>query len=315
MNRKIIPTVCILLGCISPSTFATMAVHDPLLQVAPERTWAFSVRGELALLEGEAIEQVFIGDYKLSELTWDMTGLAIGGVAVSALYGPRLGFNAGVWTALNRGDGEMTDYDWMQPGRGWSEYSRSEVEIDESLILDINATYLFHQGSRSTWRWVVGFKYEHWAWIDSAQEYIYSSPTGFRDIQGHFGGVRAIDYDQTFRIPYFGLNLDGQLGNEGRLAWSAYLLYSPFVRAVANDFHILRDTKFRDSFSNGNFYAFGLSGTYALNNTWSLAAHLRGQSIPEQDATGYIRDEARTPYDAGIGNQYGYFALSLSAQF
>ncbi|HOW97893.1 MAG TPA: omptin family outer membrane protease [Kiritimatiellia bacterium] len=282
-------------------SLALHASQDPLLEPSKEKPYAFSLRGSVGLLDGQADELVYepeMDDYKLSELNWDLSGLAMGGAVLSAAAG-KLGCNAGFWVALTQGDGEMKDYDWFIPGMDWTDYSRSEVDVESAYSLDINANYLIYGRPEIGIRGVLGFKHDYWEWSDSGQEFIYST-FGFRDTIGSFEGQNVIDYQQTFDIPYVGLNLDGRAGP---LGWNAYALYSPLVSAEDKDHHILRDLHFEEDFDGGDFFALGVSGSYRIGKQFFLSGAVDYQDIPEITGDMLIVEDGESYEDsAGIAN-------------
>lgn len=292
---------------------ASLALHasqDPLLEPTKAQPNAFSLRGSVGFLQGEAGEFVYepeMDNYKLSELQWDLSGLAMGGAVFSGVAG-KFGFNAGFWVAANKGDGEMKDYDWFVPGMDWTDYSRSDVEVESGYSLDINANYLLIGRPQVGLRAVVGYKRDFWEWTDSGQEFIYSV-YGFRDYIGSFDGQNVIDYEQTFDIPYVGLNVGGRAGQFG---WNAYALYSPIVSAEDKDHHILRELHFEESFDGGDFYAVGASGTYRINKQLFLSGAVDYQDIPEFQGDMDIVESGETYEDsAGISNNHVMFSLAL----
>lgn len=270
---------------------------------------AFSVRASLGLLNGQAGEYVYDRGHTLSELLWDLSGLVMGGLQGSWRIGRHWSVNAGLWTALNRGDGEMTDTDWRLFGFDeWTDYSRSEVEVLTALAFDINIGFRLLTRRTFSLTAVAGYKQDEWEWTDSAQEFIYSEE-GFRDVRGHFGGISAIDYEQSFRIPYVGLQADGSAGT--RFHWQVYLLGSTLASAEARDHHILRELHFEDSFKELTFIALGIAAGFDLKERLRLSAELHAQHIPESPGDGIIV-ELDEPYPGGAGIAHDSAMLSLT---
>lgn len=313
-NRWLVALVggCLVSWTGIPSAKALHAEDDASLVTSKEKPLAWSIRGSLGALQGDALEQVFEEDYKVSELQWDLSGLAMGGAILSGRYGSRLGVNLGAWSALTKGNGEMKDYDWLVEGMDWSDYSRSDVEVDEGMTFDLNASWLLTTCPEFGVRAVIGYKQDHWKWTDQGREYIYSE-FGFRDTEGDFEGINVINYEQTFEIPYAGLNLSGKMGS---FLWTAYGLYSPLVSAEDKDHHVLRDLHFEESFSGGDFYALGLTGLYQINSRWFVSATAHYQSIPEFRGDMYIvEDDTKYEDAAGIGNDLLTLSASVGLTF
>lgn len=290
------------------------ALHALTEGVTYEFAPSFALRGYVGMLEGEALEIVYDpeeGGRKISELQWDLSGLTIAGLGISVNWG-RWRFNAGAWTAVNEGDGEMKDYDWLIPGMDWSDYSRSEVDIEKSYLVDMNITYAFHTTPFIEVRGVVGYKEDFWEWSDRGQEFVYSL-YGFRDYTGHFGGENVIDYEQRFQIPYLGIQLAGATG---RARWLAYGAYSPFVQAEDKDHHILRETHFEEKFSGGDYFAAGLGVAWSLTRLAEIGLTLEYQEVPtfKGDMT-IVELGEKIKNNAGIANSHSAAMVTLGIRF
>jgi len=291
------------------------------LPLAEGSGMSLSVKGSFLAVGGEAREFVYAGsaqgevpaDYKVSELIWDITSLAMAGGTVSAQLGEKLRVNAGFWMGLNEGSGGMEDYDWLDPTTSdWTHFSESDVDIEAAYSLDINASLeLFELGPFMV-SGVLGYKHDFWEWSDYGGNYIYST-FGFRDDVGSFGGENGIDYEQTFDIAYFGV----QLATEGSgVRASGYFLYSPLVVAEDRDHHILRDLYFREEFDGGDYIAAGVDVSIDLSETFFISGSVDVQVIPEFTGDLYQREGTddqwgRNPDGAGIENSVA--AISVSA--
>lgn len=312
MTRRMMAVLMIATVSMVAGAQVARALHasqDPLLDPAAGKT-ALSLRGFVGLLQGEAGEFVYVpelDDYKLSELQWDLSGVVMGGAALSGAYG-KFGFNAGAWIPVTEGDGQMKDYDWMVPGLDWTDFSVSDVTIESGYSFDINANYLVWHRPQFGVRALVGYKRDYWEWQDHWGEYIYSA-NGFRDTVGAFDEELGIHYEQTFDIPYLGANLDGQAG---RLEWSAYALYSPVVSAEDKDHHMLREIHFEESFDGGDFFAIGAAATYRINPQWFLTGAVDYQDIPEIKGDMYTVESGESDEDsAGISNNHMMFSVAF----
>ena len=293
----------------------TMAGPAAALQAPPPTATdgTFTVRGSIGMLEGRAGEYVYIGPYTLSELLWDISGVVMAGVTASWRVHTRWSLNAGAWSALNTGNGEMTDKDYRLPGFDWTDFSRSEVDVERGLAFDINAGFRLNQHGRVALTALVGYRQDIWEWTDRAQEFVYSD-AGFRDWRGHFGGINAIDYKQTFRIPYAGLHVGGPAGT--RFHWQAYAIGSVFGSAEAHDHHILRGLHFEDTFSGLTYLALGIAAGLELTARTGLELALHIQHIPESTGDGYIvEDDTHHPDGAGIALDTAKVSLAVTHRF
>ncbi len=291
------------------------------LPLAEANGVSLSIKGSVLAVGGEAHEYVYAGsaqrdvpsDYKVSELIWDISSLVMAGGTISAQFGESLRVNAGFWVGLNEGSGSMEDYDWLDASiDDWTHFSESEVDIESAYSFDLNASLeLFELGPFMV-SGILGYKHDFWEWSDYGGTYIYST-FGFRDDVGSFGGENGIDYEQTFDIPYVGV----QLATEGSgVRASGYLLYSPLVVAEDRDHHILRDLYFREEFDGGDYIAAGVDISIDLNDTFFISGAVDVQIIPEFTGDLYQREgrdgeEGMSPDGAGIENSVA--AISISA--
>jgi plasminogen activator len=306
------------------SAWALHANESAELPLAEAGGMSLSIKGSYLAVGGEAREYVYAGEarsygqapeYKVSELIWDITSLAMAGGTISAQLGEDLRINAGAWFAVNEGSGGMEDYDWIwqAPQSGdWTHFSESEVDIESAYSIDINASLgLFELGPFQV-SGLLGYKHDFWEWSDFGGTYIYST-FGFRDDVGSFGGENGIDYEQTFDIPYVGI----QLATEGAsVRASGYFLYSPLVMAEDKDHHILRNLYFREEFEGGDFFAAGLDVSIDLTESIFIAGSVDAQVIPEFTGDMFVKtgpdgEEGTSPDGAGIENTV--VAVGLSA--
>lgn len=282
---------------------AIQAGQGPGLVLSEGAEYNLSVRGGVVYQQGEAREIVFDGTHKLSELIWDITGLVYAGGSASLSLGSGLQVNAGYWTAINEGDGEMQDYDWYIVGADWTHFSDGRVDINEAHTFDINGTLRFLDFDGVAIYAIGGFKQMYWDWSQFGGRYIYSV-NGFRDARGTSpDDENGINYDQTFDIPYVGVGASLQLG---ALRGSGYLIYSPFVQAEDNDEHVLRELYFTETFENIDYLGAGVEAVLELGEAFFVSGALDVHSIPEARGDTEIRDAdgnyTFNPDSAGIEN-------------
>jgi outer membrane protease len=207
----------------------------------------------------------------------------------------------------------------------WSDFSESDVEIEEAILFDINASIRM-----AAWRDVslyalVGYRFNRWEWTDFGRRFEYSSdpdapsPTealGWRDVDGDFGGVNGIDYEQRFGVPYAGV---GATLCRGGFSGSLYLVASGMVSAEDHDDHILRDLRFDGEFTGGAFIAAGADGTLELGDALFAGVSLDAQFIPEfkGDMTVTESDGTQATYHnaAGIENTVLVAGVTVGARF
>lgn len=303
---------CLLAGGGPVAARAASAWDLPGADAGAETGVTLSVRPSLGVLEGEAREVVYApgeqGSWKSSELTWDLAGVVIGGVTVSADIGPRLTLNAGAWTALNEGNGEMGDTDWRIEGQPWTDWSLSDAAVTEAILLDVNASWLLWRNDNDIKvRCLAGYRRDSWKWEDSLKRFVYSL-NDFRDFAGNANGVTSIRYEQEFNIPYVGAGMELPLG---KAQLGAYFRYSPWVSADDRDFHVLRELHFEESFSGGDYFGYGVAVTWPRSDRFFFSVALDGQQIPEMIGDMFIVEENLfIPDSAGIAHE----CLTVSAQ-
>lgn len=287
-------------NAFSPATF-------PLPPPPAAQEWKASVRGLTGVISGEAYETVYDGSHKLSELQWDISGVGIGGVSLAIQRGERWMAYGSFVMALTKGEGEMQDYDWLEEDMGWSNYSRCDVDIDSAWIGDVGLSRQLSRGQCLNVRAVIGFSSQQWEWKDGGKEYVYSVG-GFRNKSGSYGGIPLIEYRQTYYIPYLGAQVEG---GKGRWAWSAYLLFGPYVWAEDWDYHIARDLHFEGTFRGGAWIGAGWTAEWRMTPDLAFAAGLHLQSIPEFKGDMRIVEMGET-YEDSAAVSHDSVSLTLS---
>ncbi|MDD4871549.1 MAG: omptin family outer membrane protease [Kiritimatiellae bacterium] len=318
--------IAVVLLFIQPHVCIAMHASDgPEIQIGAGTNLAINLRGSVGLLNGEARELVYDFESgrrrKASELIWDLKSLYMIGGVVSANICNWFNVNLGIWTAVNEGNGNMVDYDWVldtpnaPSPNDWTDRSFSDVKVTEATVFDLNASIIMFNWQDIVFRGIIGFKQDSWEWEDSGQDYVYSS-LSFRDTTGSFEGQNVINYDQTFTVPYLGISANGPLGpvNIG-----VYLLYSSAVSAEDNDFHVLRGIHFTEKFSSGDYIAMGINTTYHISDQLFVSGAIDYQSIPEingdmelTDPNGETQSYSNT---AGIQHNSTMFSVSIGCKF
>jgi plasminogen activator len=267
---------------------------------------------------GLARETVYVplttgGRYRLSELDWQIRGVVMAGLRAAAQWSGGQAVALTCLTALNEGTGEMQDYDWLEPGMDWTDWSRSDAVVEAGRVLDAEASLpLFPLAGSLQWKGLLGYRYLYWKWSDRGREYIYSS-YGFRDTEGNFGGARLVEYEQWYSIPYAGTRLETTV-DQFRL--SASVLVSPIVQAGDLDHHLQRKQWFSESFSGGDYLAVSASAAYALRPCLEVGAAVEMQTIPEfAGDMRLVSEQTVFPDAAGISYQEVAGRLSLTRAF
>ncbi len=279
-----------------------------------------SLQASLGLAQGEAHEVVYDEDilgrrYKLSELIWDIDNVVMLGGTLTAQIGQRYKLQGTFWTAVTEGEGQMEDYDWLAgPDIPWTDYSLSDVDVKDTYSFDLRASAeLFREKSLGLSA-VVGYRQDHWGWEDHGVNHIYSKD-GFRDDVGDDDGSTGITYEQTFYVPYAGLTLNLQ---KGPASAEIFFNYSPFMMAEDDDFHVFRETRFQVEADGGDYYSYGVRGSYAITPNWSASASAEWQIIEELVGDATISDpegSSEIEDSGGISSEWAVFSVSLGYTF
>jgi len=204
---------------------------------------------------------------RLSSLTWDIDNVVMLGAGASIRPLSWLKFNADIALAVTKGNGNLEDYDYAAINTdAWTNYSRSDSDVKDSWMLDVNAELKVLQYQRTSLFGIVGYKHDKWSWEASGGQYIYST-YALRDTVGTLPNQLAISYDQTFDTPYIGLGFSADLN---RVSLSGRFIFSPLVSADAEDTHHLRSLHYEDSMNNGRMYGVDLALTAPITRNFSL---------------------------------------------
>lgn len=297
---------------------------------------SFSLDASVGWLGGTATELAF--DYprgekfKISELTWDFSEVAVAGVQGSIGFGQRFVASFGAWRALDQGDGMMVDRDWMYSyaiekgyvdaadvtDEDWTHESRHpQTTLDDATLLDLNLAILAWRAGPFSVGGVVGYSADVWQWSARGGTYVYSV-NAFRDRTGEFKGadgrnLRVIDYEQRWGLPYVGVTAAWQ---GAALQVEGHVLASTLVHATDTDYHVLRDTTFEGEFDGGRFFGFGFAASWNFPPRWraTLAAEYRIIDEITGEVT-VIAPEGRAVYGGGGGVALEAAMVTLAAGY
>ncbi len=231
----------------------------------------FSLGLGAAYLTGESHELVYWPEYnnhKASELTWKIDSLYMANInATLDIYNDWFIHFDG-WFKVTDGDGAMDDYDWMNVGGDWTDWSHhDDTDVTSASMIDISGGWKAVNKERFTLSGLVGYKRDVFGWESYGGSYIYSE-SGFRDSSGNFAdGALGISYEQTFSSIYVGLGAEFTLSD--MISLSGRAIYSPIVQAEADDHHYESNFVTYDDFSGGDMFGFDVS--VIINISKSLA--------------------------------------------
>ena len=288
----------------------------------PNARFHYSLRTGLGYVNGEINEYVYlpeVGNYKLSQLKWDIDNLLMGNIGASFSFEKWLTINADAWFKLTEGNGAVNDHDWFYEGYDWSHWSRSETDITSASIIDINANVALFRHTNTVITGIVGFKRDNFEFKANGGEYIYSSGYGYRDLSGTFPSVPGLGYDQTLTSGYVGLGFSANFTDNLQLSGRG--IYSPIVRARATDHHYMRNLVTKDSGGNdGTMYAFDLTLAWFFSQhfSWDVSGQYQEYDKMQDDSTYYFNDAGDVitfNNSAGMDQKLSMFATHLTYTF
>lgn len=320
--RTAAATTLALAAALAPAAASAMHASTPSPWAASGSggglSWA--IEGSVGAIGGKSYERVLDGDFKVSQLDWELKNIALAGVEGSVSVAERLQINLGFWTAVGEGDGMMIDRDWLLRSADtddeWTHESRHpDTVLEEGTVFDLNVAVKALNLGPLALSGIVGYTSDTWKWSARGGTYVYSDIEngGFRDLRGSFPAGPVIEYEQVYKAPYLGVGLDGDIG---ALQLHGHLLYSPWVSATDRDYHVLRDTLFLGDFSGGKFVELGVSATFFFTPQLFVGASVEAQQFSEVvgDVTIEAPEGRGTDRDGG-SVELGVAAVLLSAGY
>lgn len=287
---------------------------------------SFSLSPEISNIKGQAYENVYLDNQKISELSWQIKNVQMLAVNSRLSY-QKMKFGLSYGNSFSQGNNQtMVDSDWVGTygGKGcsdgnscyndWTHRSWSEEKTTQIRNFDANAYY----DILSNFSLGLGFKQNTFKWEAWGTNYIYSSTdsfenlTGFRNESGTFSG-KIISYQQKMNIPYIGAEINQPLFNK-KLMINVRGAYSPWVNASTVDNHHLRDLTIKSSFNNGSYYSVGIGLEYFLLKNASVGMRYEFNQISENRGNATYYYSGRSPFSsrnaASYSNKYekiGFF--------
>ena len=166
----------------------------------------FSLSGGIGLMNIDAGEFVYDGDYKISQLDWQSRGVVLFTLGAEAELSPDYLLKAKIDTGID-GDGDLTDYDWLMNGpngmNDWTDRSRHpDTGLDHYYAGALEIYRRMWADDSSELQLGGGFKYTDVKWSASGGSYVYSD-NAFRDSSGSFAdGQRIISYRMQLPVAY-----------------------------------------------------------------------------------------------------------------
>ena len=266
-----------------------------LLETPDSRPISFNVKGGAGYLTGESTEVVYWperGNHKASELTWAIDDLYMAGVGANLKIRDFMAINFTGWFAATDGEGSMDDYDFMNVGGDWTDWSsHANTDVTEGSIVDLSVEFNIIRADSFQLKAIGGYKRDNFAWEAIGGDYTYSENGGFRNVSGSFpDGVSVIGYEQTFTSLYGGIGIGVQTP---MFELAGRLIYSPIAEGEATDNHYLRNLVTYDEGEEGDMLAFDIAGTFVLSPNFALevAYSYQKYDMMQGDSEWHYRDE------------------------
>jgi omptin len=223
--------------------------------------------GSFGVTGVRAKEFVYQGKAKLSQLNWksDYISTLTGTVNVEL---PKEFYLSATASVGFDGNGHMADFDWLQPGKPWSDRSlHPDTRLDHYFVGGVEVGRMLISRNGTDIGLGAGFKYTDIQWTAWGGSYVYSV-NGFRDSRGNFDpDQKGISYRQSWPVPYLGLNLSH---HEGAWTFSGAVQGGLAVDADDIDDHWVRNLRFYDYFNTTPTLAVSSSVNYAVWNNAAL---------------------------------------------
>lgn len=290
----------------------------------------------LGILNGESGEFVYDADgsgsgivgYKVSELNWLLNSVPMAGVGFTVNAGKVARFNIDYWANAVAGDGTMDDYDWIYIGLDWSHWSHHpDTIVRKAELIDVNGEYIFSRGrgrgTGSSWSGVVGYRRDYFDWQARRGYGIYSTiPTDYRDLYVIFPDEPGISYQQTFTTPYLGVRYRTKSHSRKNKYETRFgIFYSAWVEGEDVDIHHLRDLRFEEKGSDGEWYKLELEMDFELTKQMSFMVGYSTQVYQEIKASTWMTDLTTgiTTYfpgdSSGLSNKTELLSMGISYRF
>lgn len=202
-------------------------------------------------LTGQAKEYVYgENNSKLSELDWEIESTPIIRGDISWDTTPWLTLEANGWITLRPSHSTMHDFDWMIPNQThWSDLSYSpNTRLNYANEFNINSHIWLMKKNNFKLAGVIGYQQTQFDWTAIGGYYDYNNGQE----KGEFPPIPGIAYKQKLSVPYIGSKIQYKYKN---WEFNALLKYSPWVLAMDNDEHYLRQLNFIEKTHSSEYYS------------------------------------------------------------
>lgn len=282
--------------------------------------WNIDLSLYTGYVNGQSQELVLDGPHTLSRIDWKINNLwVLGGTAKLNLYNDTIHFSLDGWNKLHADKSTMVDRDYQDnndPNLLTDISWHPDTHLKTAYAIETEIAYDFHQFSFDCYQVkpgiLLGYRYLKYDWSAYGGTFIYDNGL----LVGEFApGLLVISYEETFSIPYIGLQLDCQW--KDCLNVRPYIKYTGLAGIRSLDFHALRDITFEDKLKNATYW---ITGVEARWNVWEwLDLDLRysyEQLVKSKGTTKFIEDgEVGYHNGAGCKHHQQLFFAGLTARF
>lgn len=256
---------------------------------------------------------------KISQLTWNADNVKLFGLGLKYKT-DEVAFYANYKTNIKDGDALMDDYDWLEDSTPdtWTHWSHHEnTQVKDIKILDLGITRSHYLNSSTKLNTSIGYKWEKQLFKAYDGSYVYSSSSGFRDLEGNISGL-GITYNQEYKGLYLGVELEKNYKNINFLFNTKY---TPLMNVEFTDTHHLRVPAFTDytSFDKTSMFSLGAKADYfitknqilSLSYDYTKYTKIRGNRVRSYE-TGY---DLSLPNTVGIESSNDLLTLDYIYKF
>ncbi len=290
----------------------------------------WNVQANIGLQEGKSYERVYVGDVRVSELTWDIKNIPTGIITATYTYNPFVRWNFQYWTTLDKGHSKMVDRDWLDADRrlqthySIAEYAplRAEgatISMDllfketeaQTLLLSHNHQWSIHMPAIRIFG-TLGIKSEDYDWKSYGGYAVY--PSGYIPFPKNELGI---SYRQELDAPFVGLTCEITLP-KGTLTLQGTATNQTGIEDY--DIHHSRAIAYNDSFEKVRWYTANIQYAYPLLKDLTLHLGYGMDWIPNQRGDIFLIDlssgsGAFFDNDAGIARRLHHYTIGIKKQF
>lgn len=244
---------------------ASTAKAGDVSYLSPDGDVSFS--GSYGLTAIKANEYVWEGSTKVSQLIWKSSYVSTFNADLKVELPKAFYLSARATIGLG-GDGHMADFDWLVPGKDWSDRSlHPDTRLNHYLVGGIEAGREVVSYNGTDISLGAGFKYTDVKWTAWGGSFVYTF-NSFRDSRGEFDpNEKGISYRQSWPVPYIGANFVHMSGN---WTFAGSLQGGIAVDANGTDDHWVRKLRFYDYYFTRPAMSVSASAAYAMRDNISV---------------------------------------------